>query len=177
MAFSDPFGLCKDENGKDRPCKVEISADGRALGANMDAINPETRQKLQQIADAADVDLGINATNNGQHTDFRHYVGDGVDIGEINGQDIGTGSTTAAGMAEPSARLQSVIGGLSNELRVANNLGPAGKYLGSNGPLPINDPNLRAEHMNHVHVTFNRGYNRPSGWGTFNQRVAKILGN
>lgn len=132
-------------------------------------MTPETLGKLQDIADAADRDLGINATTNGEHVDWRHGLGQGVDIGFINGRDIGFRSTTFPGMESEAGRLQGIIAGMSSELRVASNLGPVGKFVGESGPLPIQSARTRDAHRNHIHVSFDRGNNRraPSAFNLF----------
>jgi RHS repeat-associated protein len=175
VSFDDPFGLCEGEDGKWRRCKVELSPDGRALGANMNDLTPETKEKLQDVADAADRDLGINATRNGTHDDWRHSTGEGADIGFINGKDIGSGSTTAPGMRTEAGQVQAAAASLSGELRVASNLGPMGKYLGAAGPLPIQNPRLAAAHANHIHLTFNRGRGSPSFWTRANRDALNAL--
>jgi len=124
----------------------------------MNALTPDTRRKLQIIADQSDRDLGVNATTNGQHQDPRHYTGNGADIGFLNGNDIGTGSHTNAGMGAEAAHVQGTIADLSGALNVHSNLGPAGSYTGTNGPHPIQNAHLRDEHANHIHVTFNNGF-------------------
>src|SRR4029077_10378411 len=38
--YADPFGLCKDANGKPRECTVTISEYGKTHGATLDALGP-----------------------------------------------------------------------------------------------------------------------------------------
>jgi len=159
VAFTDPFGLCEDENGKTRPCKIEISPEGKAVGTTFDNVKPEVMAKLQQLADSADVDLGINFTTNGKHRDSGHPAGTAVDIGYINGKDIGQGAETNPGMRELSLLVQSTaarLGGLKYDPKtgVTGNLGPAGKFNGSIGPLPINNRSVMLAHRNHIHLSY-----------------------
>ena len=151
--FLDPFGLCSGPNGETRPCKVGLSAYGLKHGAKLSDLTPETFKKLQAVADKADVDIGINATKNGDHLDPGHAAGTAVDIGEINGKSIGYKTTTFEGMLDAATKLQKAaaeVGGLKE----TGNLGPAGKFNGADGPKPINDPKIRDDHKNHVHLSY-----------------------
>jgi hypothetical protein len=155
--YSDPFGLCKGPKGEKRPCKVELSAEGRGVGTKLENLRPEVLKKLQELADAADVDLGINFTTNGRHTDPGHAAGTAVDIGEINGDDIGDGKVTYPGMMELSQHVQSVagrLGGLKSDPPFSGNLGPSGKFYGAEGPFRINTQRTREGHMNHIHLSY-----------------------
>jgi len=125
----------------------------------MQTLNPETHAKLQRIAIAADRDLGVNATTNGRHgRNSLHYTGQGVDIGFINGHDVGRGSVTFPGMKAEAEHLQHVVAGMSAELRVTENLGPVGQFTGTAGPLPIQQQGVQDDHANHVHVGFGYGF-------------------
>jgi RHS repeat-associated protein len=150
--FGDPFGLCKTKEGKDRPCRVEISPEGEVMGADLDDLTPETREWLQRLADKADVDLGINSTTNGSHLDPGHAAGTAVDIGYVNGNDIGYRDVTFEGMEALSLHVQSIAAEMGG-LKDTGNLGPAGKFIGPVGPLPINSPSIRDAHMNHIHIS------------------------
>ena len=157
--FSDPFGLCKDENGKERPCKVEVSPEGKAAGTTLDGLRADVLAKLQELADVADVDLGINYTTNGEHDDRGHARGTAVDIGYINRQDIGDGEKANPGMVDVSRHVQQTaaeLGGLKYNPKtgITGNLGPAGKFNGRTGPLPINDPKTRRQHRTHIHLSY-----------------------
>ncbi len=152
--FSDPFGLdCVDKDGNRRPCRVEVSPEGRTMGANLDDLTPKTRARLHAAADAAGVDLGINSTKNGTHADPGHAAGTAVDIGYLNGSDIGHGSRTNPGMEALSLQVQRAAASLGG-LKHTGNLGPAGKFNGTIGPLRINDPVIRASHKNHIHLSW-----------------------
>ncbi len=125
----------------------------------MDGVLPEVREKLQALATAADVDLGINFTTNGTHKDKGHAAGTAVDIGYINGTDIGDNNRANPGMVELSLHVQSTaaqLGGLKYDPRtgITGNLGPAGKFNGAVGPLPINNPATRREHSTHIHLSY-----------------------
>ncbi|HEY4319700.1 MAG TPA: RHS repeat-associated core domain-containing protein [Gemmatimonadales bacterium] len=152
-SFSDPFGLCHDENGKPRSCTVSISAYGKAHGASIDALMPVVRADLQTLADAADADLGINATTNGDHSDPGHAAGTAVDIGFINGRSIGQGSTTFPGMKAQALHVQQTAAQLGGLKLSTGNLGPAGKFVGSKGPFSMN-PGTTAAHRNHIHLSY-----------------------
>jgi uncharacterized protein RhaS with RHS repeats len=159
VMFTDPFGLCKDKDGKERPCIVDVSPEGKDNGTTLDGLTPEVREKLQALATAADVDLGINFTTNGTHRDKGHAAGTAVDIGYINGKDIGDNYVINAGMFELSLHVQSTaaqLGGLKYNPKtgITGNLGPAGKFNGAAGPLRINDPIVRQEHTTHIHLSY-----------------------
>ncbi len=151
--FSDPFGLdCQSKDGGRRPCRVDISPEGRVLGAKLSDLTPESMRRLQAIADLAEIDIGLNAVKNGAHSDSAHYAGHAVDIGYLNGRDIGYRSTTNAGMDVLSARLQlsaAEVGGL----KWTGNLGPIGKFNGTNWAM-INDSAIRDGHKNHIHFSW-----------------------
>jgi RHS repeat-associated protein len=151
--FSDPFGLCKNEDGTVRDCKVEISPEEKAKGASLEDVKRETLKKLHAIAVRADVDLGLNSTTGGEHVDKGHAGGTAVDIGWINGMDIGNGSNTNPGMLDLATKVQEAAAQLG-ELKPTGNLGPAGKFIGTKGPMQIMDRIIRAAHMNHIHLSF-----------------------
>jgi hypothetical protein len=115
--------------------------------------NPEIMEKLQQIADAADVDLGINVVMDTGHQDPRHNGGFAVDIGSINGKDIGYRGTTNPGMRQLATRVQSAAAGLAAQVDLQVNLGPAGQYSGMDGPFRMNQATT-AQHANHIHFGF-----------------------
>lgn len=136
-----------------------MSPEGKAAGTTLDGVRPEVLAKLQELADAADVDLGINFTTNGKHEDQGHYGGTAVDIGYLNGRDIGQGDVTNPGMTELSRQVQGTaarLGGLkyNPNTGVTGNLGPAGKFNGTTGPLPINNPRTRRQHRSHIHLSY-----------------------
>jgi hypothetical protein len=122
------------------------------MGANLDDLTPATLKYLEGVANNAGVDLGINSTMNGTHRDSGHYAGTAVDIGYLNGKDIGHGSRTNVGMEALSRRVQQEAAEMGG-LKWTGNLGPAGKFNGLTGPLQINDPSIRASHKNHVHLS------------------------
>ncbi len=155
-SFRDPVGLaaCEDPSGKPRACQVTISPEGRVLGASLAGLRRSTLAHLQAVADAADVDLGLNATTNGHHLSSAHAQGLAADIGWINGRDIGNGRHTNPGMGAIAGRVQAVANSLGGLRAVGGDLGPAGKYENGRGPLPIVNNPLRAEHMNHIHLAW-----------------------
>ncbi len=153
---SDPFGLdCASKDGGRRACRVTVSPEGRWIGtgAKLEDLTQQSRERIQAIADRAQVDLGINAAKNGTHRDPGHAAGTAVDIGYINGADIGRGTQTAPGMEALSLRVQQAAADLG-DLKERGNLGPSGKFMHGTGPLPINDPTIRAQHKNHIHLSW-----------------------
>ena len=154
--LSDPSGLCEDASGASRPCRVTISPEASQIGkgASLDDLAPGMLGALQEIADQADLDLGINAIRNGTHQDTRHGTGYAVDIGYLDGKDIGFGATTNEGMLELALRVQAAAACLFGGDGLHSNLGPGGKYLGKDGPFPINTPSVRRAHRNHIHLSF-----------------------
>jgi hypothetical protein len=156
--YTDPFGLCKNADGSWRRCKVELSPEAAKLnGGATQAIldnSPEVMLALQQIADAADVDLGINVlTDDIGHDDPRHSEGLAVDIGYINGEDIGYKKSTRSGMSELAKKVQVAAATLSATLDLQMNLGPAGRYSGMDGPLSMS-ARTTDQHANHIHFGF-----------------------
>jgi hypothetical protein len=150
---TDPFGLCTDGDGKERPCRVEVSPEGKRVGTTLKGVNPKALARLQQLAQTVDMDFGINFTTNGHHADPGHAAGTAVDIGYLNGKDIGNGDVTNPGMEAMALKVQAAAA-KAGGLKWTGNLGPAGKFNGTRGPLPINDPTIRAEHRNHIHLSY-----------------------
>jgi YD repeat-containing protein len=154
-SFSDPFGLCKDKDGNDRPCAVEMSSYGRNNGESLSALAPGIYDKLLAVAAEADVDLGINAIRKGDHQDPGHAAGMAVDIGFINGHSIGYHHTTSPGMREASLGVQEAAAKLGGLKSNTGTLGPAGVFVGkSQQPTPFKNPATELEHRNHIHLSF-----------------------
>ena len=123
VTFADPFGLCKDERGNERPCKVEWAAE-----ASNTNVTPAMTKAAQAIADKADVDLLLSSGRRAEGddcTESLHDCGKAVDIKGINGTDVGS-----PGQANPDAmdlvrRVQGVAMGMSE---VRENMGPMGLW-------------------------------------------------
>jgi len=122
------------------------------MGATLRVLTPPTLAWLDRLAQEADVDIGINATSNGRHRDAGHYRGTAVDIGYLNNCDIGRADSTYAGMQELALRVQRAAARLGG-LQTTGNLGPAGRFSGTEGPLPIANKDLRDAHKNHIHLS------------------------
>jgi hypothetical protein len=139
---------------------VRLSPEGVARGESLDDLTPETYANLVELAQEADVDLGINSTSKGGHEDPGHAAGTAVDIGWINGQDIGNGDVTFEGMGALAEHVQKTAARLfGNDLkRIGGNLGPTGQFLNGRGPIAYGagKDRYRRAHANHIHLSWAR---------------------
>lgn len=134
---------------------MEISSYGKERGASLNDLAPGVLERLQVIADAAEMDLGINAVRNGTHVaGSDHYKGLAVDVGFLGGESIGVGPTTFPGMAARATQLQATAARVAGEVRLRVNWGPAGRFIQQVGPLPFGTRKDELDHRNHVHFGF-----------------------
>ena len=164
--FSDPFGLCKDEQGNERKCTVKWAKEARDT-----TITAETKAAIQQLADLADVDLVLSSGRRAKGSDCsksRHNCGKAVDIKSINGVDVGQGHRANPAAAELVERVQGIAFGMSE---TRENFGPLGIWkrnapggawqlrggIFEGGSVPwFADPaafGLWQDHQNHVHIS------------------------
>jgi hypothetical protein len=169
VSFSDPFGLCKDRNGKERQCLVEWV--GGAAGNQRPSA--EATAVAQELATAADVDLYIydgtrtpstDCTNARRKPTSRHNCGLAFDIVGVGagGQyiDFGTDYFEANPDALPWAIMLSAKAlGLAKTREV---FGPAGLFRKSaTGQVSVSWYRQRGErdwvlswgHKGHVHIS------------------------
>lgn len=154
VTFTDPFGLCEDENGNWRRCTVTWVG-----GANAD-ITQETRDLAQRLADSADVDLLLSSgRREGSCDDSLHNCGMAFDISKINGVDIGQGWVYNP---EAHALVQQVQNTAQRFSEVRENFGPSGLYRSPSSGQPQAWlwplwPDRRRDrlfwpHQNHIHI-------------------------
>jgi len=160
--FSDPFGLCPLK--KDGiPCTIYLTAYGKAHGASLDALQPSSWRSLNNLAEKAGHNLGINATSNGTHDDPRHngqsaccfhnsnteLSGLAVDVGEVDHHTVGS-SEASAGVDD----VERTALGMGDVKAVID---PNGYWASSkpNGSMrPVNDPETTKKHNTHMHISF-----------------------
>ena len=151
--FSDPFGLCVDENGNWRRCVVRWDEQ-----ASNTRISARTKLTIQDLADAADVDLTLSSGFRDFTSCVRtlHACGTAVDINRINGTRVDEASSDLV------ERVQSAARGFSD---VQENLGPQGLFGSPRAGEPqymFFNEELQNRHLNHIHIGFRRslGSNR-----------------
>jgi RHS repeat-associated protein len=162
----DPTGLCVTSTGQPRPCQV--TWDPQASNHNVES---RVMEYVQEIADAADVDLTLSSGRRAEGDDCsgsRHNCGLAVDINKIN--DVSVGGRR--GKVNPNARdlIDRVQGIALGCPFVRENYGPDGLWKSQDfGGTPgfrggayqdgsyFADPgaiDLWAPHQNHIHLGF-----------------------
>jgi len=151
--FSDPFGLCPQDNPP-TPCKVY------SIGADLSKVQAGTMTTLQQIADASGHDLGVGFATEGHHEDPCHKNGCAVDVDEIDHVSVGTfGHRNEAA----SSQVSDVEDATRANGSVHQVITPNGNWASSAAgapkrQLPLKDrPEKRqylwSEHQSHLHIS------------------------
>lgn|GEM_PF-3107997 len=163
--FSDPFGLCVPT---DPQCLSLLTYVGSSMpystGGDLSSLQPEARGSLMLLGLQSGHALGVSSTTGGLHVDPRHGLGLGVDINEIDGVDIGTGSN----MNTEAETLVNNVNETANAMPGARTvLGPKGhtrsdKYGGPKKARTFKG-RLKKQHQNHYHITFYGKDERPEG--------------
>jgi hypothetical protein len=179
LNYADPFGLCKNKDGSERKCTVYFK------GGDINHLSESTRRALVALAQAADMDLGLSATSNGEHCDPRHngnvrpgcrsspdpaLAGHAVDISEVvvDGTriDIGTAGIATSGDALRAAN--ALAGRAMRMPEVASTIWPAGGTMsatfgGQRTAMPSFSVGgaLWSAHQSHLHISFWTAGERP----------------